>query len=107
MAQLQNWVNQARQHWQEHQPALYAELQKSGKLEATLQQAALQTAREMDDLEQHGMNEQEAWEMTRESYLFPPEEAPQLEEQPQSGAALQAVMGMPLNVGDPTILQPE
>ena len=42
-------------------------LQKSGKLEAALQQAAQQTAREMDDLEQQGMTEHEAWEMTRES----------------------------------------
>ena len=55
MAQLQNWVNQARQYWKEHLPSRYAQLQKSGKLEAALQQAAQQTAVEMDDLEQQGM----------------------------------------------------
>ena len=105
MAQLQNWVSQARLHWQEHQPSLYAQLQKSGRLDAALQQAAQQTAREMDDLEQQGMTEHEAWEMTRESYLFPPEEQSQQEEPGQSGAALQAVMGMPLE--DPYYPQPE
>ena len=97
MAQLQNWVNQARQHWKEHLPSLYAQLQKSGKLEAALQQAAQQTAVEMDDLEQQGMTEHEAWEMTRQSYLFPPEEQSEQEEPGQSGAALQAVMGIPLD----------
>lgn len=105
MAQLQNWVNQARLHWQEHLPSLYAQLQKSGKLETALQQAAQQTAREMDDLEQQGMTEHEAWEMTRESYLFPPEEAAAVEEMPQSGAALQAVMAMPMD--EPYFPQPE
>ena len=105
MAQLQNWVNQARLHWQEHLPNLYAQLQKAGKLDAALQQAALQTAREMDDLEQQGMTEHEAWEMTRESYLFPPEEQAEPEEMPQSGSALQAVMAMPLD--EPYYPQPE
>lgn len=105
MAQLQNWVNQARQHWKEHLPSLYAQLQKSGKLEAALQQAAQQTAVEMDDLEQQGMTEHEAWEMTRQSYLFPPEEQNGQEEPEQSGAALQAVMGMPLD--EPYYPQPE
>ena len=35
--------------------------------------------------------------MTRQSYLFPPEEQNGQEEPEQSGAALQAVMGMPLD----------
>ena len=98
MAQLQNWVSQARAHWKEFQPTLFSQLQKSGKLDAALQQAATLTAEEMNQLEQSGMTEHEAWEMTRERYLFPPQEASlQEDEEPmQSGAALNEIMGMPL-----------
>ena len=105
MAQLQNWVSQAKAHWKECQPTLYSQLEKSGKLDAALQQAVQQTAVEMDDLEQQGLTEHEAWEMTRQSYLFPPEEQSEQEEPEQSGAALQAVMGMPLD--EPYYPQPE
>lgn len=97
MAQLQNWVSQAKAHWKEYQPTLYGQLEKSGKLNAALQMAAQQTAEEMNELEQSGMTEHEAWEMTRERYLFPPEEANlQAGEPMQSGAALHEIMGMPL-----------
>ena len=96
MAQLQNWVSQAKAHWKEFQPTLYSQLEKSGKLDAALQQAALQTAEEMNELEESGMTEHEAWEMTREQYLFPPQEASLAGEEMQSGAALHEVMGMPL-----------
>ena len=96
MAQLQNWVSQAKTHWKEFQPTLYSQLEKSGKLDAALQQAALQTAEEMNELEESGMTEHEAWEMTREQYLFPPQEASLAGEEMQSGAALHEVMGMPL-----------
>ena len=96
MAQLQNWVSQAKAHWKEFQPTLYGQLEKSGKLDAALQQAALQTAEEMNELEESGMTEHEAWEMTREQYLFPPQEASLAGEEMQSGAALHEVMGMPL-----------
>ena len=100
MAQLQNWVSQARAHWKEFQPTLYSQLQKAGKLDAALQQAAQQaaqqTAEEMNELELSGMTEHEAWEMTREQYLFPPQEASLAGEEMQSGAALHEIMGMPL-----------
>jgi hypothetical protein len=71
---LQNWVSQARAHWKEFQPKRYAALEKSGKLEATLQEAAERTHQEMSAFEEQGFNNQEAWEMTRQRYLFPPEE---------------------------------
>ena len=96
MAQLQNWVSQAKAHWKEFQPTLYSQLEKSGKLDAALQMAAQQTAEEMNELEESGMTEHEAWEMTREQYLFPPQEASLAGEEMQSGAALQEIMGMPL-----------
>ena len=103
MAQLQNWVSQARSHWKEFQPTLYSQLVKSGKLEQALQQAAKQTALEMNQLEEQGMTEHEAWEMTREQYLFPPEEQSQQpeEDEPTSGAALSEIMGMPLGEDEP------
>lgn len=100
MVMLQNWVNQARQHWAEFQPTKYRELKKAGTLETALQDAAKRTADEMDQLENSGYQEHEAWEMTREKYLFPPEEQSLKDQQdadPQrSGAALSEVMGMPL-----------
>ncbi|AUU95195.1 TPA: hypothetical protein ME607_001423 [Klebsiella pneumoniae] len=100
MVMLQNWVNQARQHWAEFQPTKYRELKKAGTLETALQDAAKRTADEMDQLENSGYREHEAWEMTREKYLFPPEEQSlkdQQDAEPQrSGAALSEVMGMPL-----------
>ena len=97
MAQLQNWVSQVKAHWKEFQPTLYSQLEKSGKLDAAVQQAALQPAEEMTELEESGMTEHEAWEMTREQYLFPPQEASLAGEEMQSGAALHEIMGMPLD----------
>lgn len=71
---LQNWINQARDHWKEFQPTRFKELQRVGKLEPALKQAAEQTYLELDQLEESGMDPQGAWEMVRERYLFPPEE---------------------------------
>src|SRR6185312_4992802 len=70
---LQNWVKQARAHWKEHLPKLYHQLEASGTLEAALQDAAERTLQELMALEQAGHDPQGAWEMVRESYLFPPE----------------------------------
>jgi len=71
---LQNWVNQAREHWKEFQPKRYSALVRSGKLQATLQDAAERTYREVTDLEDRGLDRQDAWEIVRERYLFVPEE---------------------------------
>lgn len=100
MVMLQNWINEAREHWAEFQPTKFAEMKKAGTLEDALQDAAMRTAEEMDQLENVGFYEHEAWEMTREKYLFPPEEQSlkdlQDAEPQRSGAALSEVMGMPL-----------
>jgi len=71
---LQNWVRQAREHWEEFQPTRYRELVKSGELEAALQDAAERTYREVTELEDQGLDPQDAWEIVRERYLFVPEE---------------------------------
>lgn len=69
-----NWKRRAKDHWKEFQPKLYASLEKSGKLEAALEDAAERTYREMTELEDQGFDHQDAWEMVRERYLFLPEE---------------------------------
>ena len=69
---LQNWVRQAREHWKEHLPKLYRELEASKKLEPSLQDAAERTYIELTDLEDQGYDPQGAWEAVRERYLFPP-----------------------------------
>ena len=105
MAQLQNWISQAKAHWAEFQPTKYAELKKAGKLDAALQEAAQLTAEEMNQLEESGMQPHEAWEMTREQYLFPPAEANLQEEPMASGSALHEVMGMPLGEDEDALPQ--
>lgn len=101
MVMLQNWVDEAREHWAEFQPTKFAEMKKAGTLEDALQDAAMRTAEEMGDLEDSGYQEHEAWEMTREKYLFPPEEQSLKDQQDaepySSGAALNEVMGIPLD----------
>jgi hypothetical protein len=63
---LQNWIDQARRHWEEFRPTLYRDLKASGRLDAALRDAADRTHQEMSDLRGHGYTEQEAWEMVRE-----------------------------------------
>lgn len=71
---LQNWMSQAKAHWQEFQPTRFRELKKSGMLGQALQEAADRTYQEMNALTEAGFTELEAWEMVRQEYLFPPKE---------------------------------
>ena len=84
---LKVWQSQARASWKEHNPTLYKELNRSGKLGQALKEAAERTHAEMSDLEAAGHSNQDAWEMTREKYLFLPAE-PTKDEEPNRGAAL-------------------
>ncbi len=72
--EFHNWISQARAHWKEFQPKRFKALQKAGTLQETLKDAAERTHLEMSALEESGFSNSEAWEMTRELYLFPPEE---------------------------------
>lgn len=76
-----HWIHQARLHWREHLPQMYQRLKETGKLEESLQVAADQTAKAMAQLQAEGFDHHAAWEMTREQYLFLPEE-PQPETEP-------------------------
>jgi hypothetical protein len=71
---LETWISEARDHWRRFQPTKFKELQKAGKLNQALREAAERTHREMSELEASGYRNHEAWEMVREKYLFPPQE---------------------------------
>lgn len=81
MAEFRNWIRMARAHWREHLPKKYAALEKAGKLDQALKDAAEQTYLEVDQLEQSGYQPDEAWQMVRETYLLPPPES-ELQETP-------------------------
>lgn len=71
---LQNWKDQAKAHWKEFQPKRFQSLQEAGTLNAALEYAANQTYLEVSQLEENGFQPDEAFQMVRENYLFPPEE---------------------------------
>ena len=79
-----NWISQARAHWKEHQPKRFKELVRKGSLNQQLADAATATSQEMQRLVAEGFNQYEAWEMTRELYLFPAEEPGTSEQAPVS-----------------------
>ena len=83
------WIAQARAHWKEHLPAMYARLQHSGHLEQALQDAASSTSHAMATLMRQGATWEEAWEQTRELYLFLPQE-PQVEPAPAASHGFRA-----------------
>ncbi|MFN5350154.1 MAG: hypothetical protein ACK5A0_11530, partial [Polaromonas sp.] len=89
--QYSNWISQAREHWAEHLPKKFARLKKSGTLEKALIEAAQATSSEMQSLQMKGATWQEAWEQTRELYLFPPEEPEQTPKMPKSQGYLAMV----------------
>ena len=76
------WTQQAREHWKQFQPNRYAALEKAGKLQEALEQAAEMTFREVDALENAGTQPDEAFQMVRERYLFPPQEDQSVEDEP-------------------------
>jgi hypothetical protein len=71
---LDNWLTAARAHWKEFQPKRYASLQEAGMLDQALQYAVDQTHLEVSQLERGGLSPDEAFQMVREEYLFPPAE---------------------------------
>lgn len=80
---LQNWVEQARAHWKEFLPGMFKEFEDAGILERELQTAAKLTAKDMGAFQAAGLSWDEAWERTRNEYLFLPEEDEQKAKQDQ------------------------
>jgi hypothetical protein len=92
--QYQNWINQAKAHWREFQPKKYKVLKAAGSLDEALQEAAQQTAQEMEELQSQGFDREQAWEMLRNEYLFPPEEELEEEEETASAAAYRSQLAV-------------
>ncbi len=88
-----NWISQARAHWKEFQPTRYKRLVAKGNLNQQLTDAAEATSQEMQRLVGQGFNQHEAWEMSRELYLFPAEEAG-VSEEAQVSEGLKAMREM-------------
>ena len=82
--QLSPWAEQAKEHWKEHRPRMYAELEKAGTLDEAAEKAATQTKDDLASAIEGGMDYYAAWEMLRERYLFLPteEDVPLLGENP-------------------------
>ena len=72
--QLSPWAEQAKAHWKEHRPKMYAELQSAGTLDQQAENAAKQTQEELASAIENGLDHQAAWEMVRENHLFLPTE---------------------------------
>ena len=84
--QLSPWAEQAKAHWKEHRPKMYAELEKAGTLDDRAQKASDQTRDDLASAIEDGMDYFAAWEMLRERYLFLPTEddVPLLGEDPDA-----------------------
>lgn len=80
MANRQGWIEQAREHWKEHLPAMCARLEEAGTLEKELRAAVEAMADEIDVLMSQGFTFLEAWEATREQYLFRAPEVSEFED---------------------------
>ena len=87
---LQNWVSKARAHWKEFRPDMYKEFEEAGILDKALQTAAKQTARDMASFQDAGLTWDQAWERTRNEYLFLPEEDEQKAKADREPAASEA-----------------
>jgi hypothetical protein len=81
---LSPWAEDAKAHWKEHRPRMYAELEKAGTLDEAAEKAATQTKDDLGSAIEDGMDYYAAWEMLRERYLFLPteEDVPLLGENP-------------------------
>ena len=82
--QHSNWIAQARAHWAEHRPKMFARLTEDKTLEQALTEAAEATAQAIRALTMQGATQEEAWEATRELYLFLAEEPEQAQRMPKS-----------------------
>jgi hypothetical protein len=73
MRRLNGWVEMARNHWKTYRPKMYHQLERSGKLEESLDRAAERTQNESSV--QNGMNPWETrHEAEKNNLLLPSEE---------------------------------
>lgn len=76
---------EGRNHWKKHLPKMYARLERSGKLEEAIEEAAQQTRKLMDQANEAGQTDAEAWPEVRAQYLIldPAMAGEQTEPEPQ------------------------
>ena len=77
----QRWIDKAREHLQEFQPTLYANLKAHGTLETKLAATAQATEDEMRSLLDSGTPPAEAQSQAEQMHLYPPPEPGAVEEQ--------------------------
>jgi hypothetical protein len=74
---LGNLGQQIKLHWEKYRPAMYRQLEQSGKLDQALLQAREQTSDALHSLLRQGVPYHQAWESVREEWAFLPSEADQ------------------------------
>ena len=65
---------QIKDHWKEHRPRMYRELEQMGQLDQSVYEAQERTGAAHWELIQAGMDDHAAWEMIREQWAFLPAE---------------------------------
>jgi hypothetical protein len=65
---------QIKAHWKKYRPKMYAALEKSGHLQASVYAAQESTNDLMDSLLAKRLSHEQAWELAREEWAFPPGE---------------------------------
>lgn len=67
---LQRLKAEGRRHWMRHLPTMYKSLVQTGRLEAALQEAARQTRELMNQANEAGQTDAEAWPEVRAQFLI-------------------------------------
>ena len=70
-------------HWLEFRPVMVEELEAGGNLKDCLAAAADNTIQQMEARLESGHQEHIAWEIVREQHILLPEEAPEIEDDPE------------------------
>ena len=96
-AQTRRLVAETVTHWKTHLPEMTAKLEREGRLEKAATEAVDEALNQMERLTSQGIPWVQAWEMTREEYLFLPAEEGEAEEgeaeeELASGDSYQAMM---------------
>lgn len=79
---IQQMAAQARDHWKRTNPKIYRWMVEDKALTAESEAAAKLTMMEMKTLMEGGMSEQEAWQASRELFIFRTKEQLEMDYQP-------------------------
>jgi hypothetical protein len=79
MKHLSGWAREAKAHWQKYRPKMFNELQQSGTLNESLENAAKRAEDQYVASVQNGMHPLEAQSEAKRQHLFLPSEEDQSE----------------------------